>query len=110
MLITLIGNIKINMTTTEFCYWLQGFMETADPKSINETQTQIIKDHLDLVFNKVTPDRKEVKENKEEKLEKDNNLLWDYLQKHQFKMPSSFPPQPELYPDFINFPPNTIIC
>ena len=46
------------MTTEQFVYWLQGFMETADPKTINETQTQIIKDHLDLVFNKVTPDRK----------------------------------------------------
>jgi hypothetical protein len=44
------------MTPEQFTYWLQGFMETADPKSIDEKQTQIIKDHLDLVFTKVTPD------------------------------------------------------
>lgn len=44
------------MTAEQFTYWLQGFMETADPKTIDEKQTQIIKDHLALVFNKVTPD------------------------------------------------------
>ncbi len=44
------------MTAEQFTYWLQGFMETADPKSIDEKQTQIIKDHLKLVFTKVTPD------------------------------------------------------
>lgn len=46
------------MTPEQFTYWLQGFMETADPKSIDEKQTRIIKDHLDLVFNKVTPEYK----------------------------------------------------
>jgi hypothetical protein len=44
------------MTAEQFTYWLQGFIETADPKSINEKQTQIIKDHLKLVFTKVTQD------------------------------------------------------
>jgi len=43
------------MTAEQFTYWLQGFMETAEPKKLNEKQTQIIKDHLELVFNKVTP-------------------------------------------------------
>jgi len=43
------------MTAEQFTYWLQGFMETTDPKSIDEKQTQIIKDHLKLVFTKVTP-------------------------------------------------------
>ncbi len=46
------------MTAEQFTYWLQGFMETADPKSIDEKQTQIIKDHLALVFTKVTPEYK----------------------------------------------------
>ena len=44
------------MESKDFCYWLQGFIETADPKSIDEKQTQIIKDHLKLVFTKVTPE------------------------------------------------------
>lgn len=48
----------MNITPEQFCYWLKGFMEVADPSELNCTQTQIIKDHLDEVFNKVTPDRK----------------------------------------------------
>ncbi len=43
------------LTPEQFVYWLQGFIETSNPKSINKEQTKIIKDHLNLVFNKVTP-------------------------------------------------------
>ena len=43
------------MTPENFCYWLQGFIETSNPKSIDDIQTKIIKDHLQLVFNKTTP-------------------------------------------------------
>lgn len=45
------------MTTEQFAYWLQGYFEIENPKSLNEEQTQVIKDHLDLVFTKVTPKR-----------------------------------------------------
>ena len=44
------------MTPEQFAYWLQGFMEMADPKELNVTQTQQIKDHLKLVFDKKTPE------------------------------------------------------
>lgn len=44
------------MTAEQFVYWLQGFMEMADPKELNSTQTQQIKNHLKLVFNKKTPE------------------------------------------------------
>jgi hypothetical protein len=44
------------MTPEQFVYWLQGFMEMADPKELNKTQTQQIKDHLKLVFDKKTPE------------------------------------------------------
>lgn len=44
------------MTLEQFTYWLQGFMEMADPKELNVTQTQQIKDHLKLVFDKKTPE------------------------------------------------------
>ena len=47
------------MTPENFTYWIQGFFEISDAKKLDETQVQIIKDHLDLVFNKVTPDRSE---------------------------------------------------
>lgn len=56
------------MTPEQFCYWLQGFMEMTDRgreggpvMGIDHTQTMMIRDHLDLVFNKVTPDRKKEK-------------------------------------------------
>ena len=45
------------MTTEQFVYWLQGFMEINDPDRIGPKETQIIKDHLSLVFKKETPVR-----------------------------------------------------
>ena len=45
------------MTAEQFTYWLQGFMEVANPTTLDATQTQIIKDHLALVFDKQTPHR-----------------------------------------------------
>lgn len=44
------------MSPENFCYFLQGYLETSNPEFISAAQTQIIKDHLALVFNKVTPD------------------------------------------------------
>lgn len=47
------------MTSTEFAFWLQGYLELReDDKPLTPKQVQIIKDHLALVFTKVTPDRK----------------------------------------------------
>jgi len=45
-----------------FVYWLKGFFEISDAKTLDEKQVQIIKDHLNLVFNKVTPNRSESSE------------------------------------------------
>jgi len=45
------------MDAQNFAYWLQGYFELNDPKSLNEKQVQIIKDHLAQVLTKVTPDR-----------------------------------------------------
>lgn len=42
------------MTAEQFCYWLQGFLEMGDPSEMNETQTRMLKEHLGLVFVKVT--------------------------------------------------------
>jgi hypothetical protein len=49
-------NYKTNnpMNPQEFAYWLKGFFELTDQKALNETQVQIIKEHLDLVFDKKT--------------------------------------------------------
>lgn len=46
------------LSPESFCYWLQGFMEMQNPEELDSKQTQIIKDHLNEVFDKVTPDRK----------------------------------------------------
>jgi len=45
------------MTAERFTYWLKGFFELSDAKTLDEKQVKIVKDHLDLVYNKVTPDR-----------------------------------------------------
>lgn len=45
------------MNAQEFAYWLQGWMELENPTNINQEQTQMIKDHLALVFKKETPIR-----------------------------------------------------
>lgn len=38
------------MTSRDFAYWLQGFFEVAQPKSISPRGTEMIKNHLALVF------------------------------------------------------------
>jgi len=45
------------MTAEQFTYWLQGFFEINDPETLGARETQIIKDHLKLVFEKQTPTR-----------------------------------------------------
>jgi|10_taG_2_1085330.scaffolds.fasta_scaffold21292_3 hypothetical protein len=55
------------MQPRDFCYWLKGYFELRkdqgeDKHYLDEVQTQIIEDHLDLVFKKETPDRQPRKE------------------------------------------------
>ena len=38
------------MTSRDFAYWLQGFFEISETKSLSEKQIQVIKNHLNLVF------------------------------------------------------------
>ena len=45
------------MEARDFVYWLQGFSEVTDKVPTKE-QWKIIQDHLSLVFNKITPDRR----------------------------------------------------
>lgn len=45
------------MTAEQFSFWLQGFVEMNPNAMVTGTQWQIVKDHLALVFNKVTPYR-----------------------------------------------------
>lgn len=43
------------MTSEQFVYWLQGYLELSGAKEFNEQQVQAIKDHIQLVMKKVTP-------------------------------------------------------
>ena len=38
------------MQSRDFVYWLQGYFEISDAKTIGEKETDIIKKHLNLVF------------------------------------------------------------
>lgn len=42
------------MTPENFCYWLQGYIELSNCKSLTPEQVQMISDHLQLVFKKET--------------------------------------------------------
>lgn len=44
------------MTAQDFAYWLRGYAEITNNKLPNEVEWKIICDHLNLVFQKVTPD------------------------------------------------------
>lgn len=45
------------MNYEQFAWWLHGLLEIGNPTTLDERQVQIIKDHLNLMFNKVTPNR-----------------------------------------------------
>lgn len=45
------------METRDFIYWLNGFFELSEAKTLNEKQVEQIKDHLSLVLKKNTPNR-----------------------------------------------------
>ena len=42
------------MNQDQFAYWLQGFVEMNDGKEPTKQQWQMIKDHLQLCFLKIT--------------------------------------------------------
>lgn len=45
------------MDHSSFCYWLHGYMELTNGAHPTPQQWETIKDHLELIFNKVTPNR-----------------------------------------------------
>jgi hypothetical protein len=47
------------MTPENFAYWLQGYLELSATKDLTPAQVMIVKDHLALVLNKKTPERKQ---------------------------------------------------
>lgn len=43
------------MNERDFVYWLQGYLEMSEAKTLSEEQVKIIKDHIKLVAVKATP-------------------------------------------------------
>lgn len=43
------------MTERDFCFWLQGFVELTRGQTPDPAQWKAIREHLELVFKKVTP-------------------------------------------------------
>ena len=38
------------MTSRDFCYWLQGFLEISEVSKMTPKQLQVVKNHLAMVF------------------------------------------------------------
>lgn len=45
------------MAHEQFCIWLHGYLEISGVKTLGEKELQVVKDHLNLFFDKQTPDR-----------------------------------------------------
>jgi hypothetical protein len=43
------------MTPEAFTYWLAGYFEISNSDELTKSQVKTIKDHINLVLNKVTP-------------------------------------------------------
>jgi hypothetical protein len=75
------------MNEKEFIMWLHGFLEISEATTLNERQLQIIKDHLDTFFTKVTPERKQ-----------EDDDLFKQIEKYKQSKPITltyYPPFPE---------------
>lgn len=44
------------MTSRDFCFWLQGLFEVGDPKTLDERQVALLRQHLRLVFEHEIPE------------------------------------------------------
>ena len=98
------------MNYEQFAIWLHGFLEISNAEEINKEQTQIIKDHLALLFDKKTPDRSNKKE------EDSTAYLKKLVEEMEKKKPKDteypkYPPYaPMPLPTWPGFNPNKILC
>lgn len=60
---SLVVKKDVYMAPEVFVIWLKGFVDIVVPQELTDNEWQTIKDHLQLVFTKVTPNYKEEKEN-----------------------------------------------
>lgn len=66
------------MNSDQFVFWLQGFFELTESNNLSANQVKMIREHLKLVFNKVTPpfqkSQEKPIENKDPKYCKDSHF------------------------------------
>jgi hypothetical protein len=99
------------MTSENFCYWLQGFAELSSSQP-TAAQWDIIKEHLGLVFNKVTtaslPDATNETPSEEEH-NKYNDLL-EAITVDRLGFSKTSLPNPPRYPYTQTYCTTTPIC
>ena len=49
--------VSTSMTYEQFVIWLHGFFEISNAKTLTQEQVKIIKDHLNMFFDKQTSDK-----------------------------------------------------
>jgi len=83
------------MTSRDFAYWLQGFFEITGTNKIDESQAEMIKAHLNLVFiHEIDPSIN--KQHTPEIVDKMNKIhskptLQDLGKQHNFQVTEGFP-------------------
>ena len=90
------------MDSTQFVYWLNGFIELSGGAAISEEQVKIIKDHISLVLKKETPNYDELLKKKLSQAPTVSSvvpkLLCDQGIPSYFKRTSSFDDEGKLLP------------
>lgn len=88
------------MNSDQFAFWLKGFFELTNAEELTKEQVLMIRQHLDLCFNKVTPELGELKPDfsKVNQTELKRNFTpnqWDWTWRPEFA-PTYAPDQNDL--------------
>lgn len=92
------------MNEKQFVIWLHGFLEISEAKTLDERQLQIIKDHLNEFFVKVTPEQEQKEDNPNDSKEWFEKWQEPYIQKPYW------PYKPSKFPIIPNTEPYKITC
>lgn len=108
------------MTPENFAYWLNGFVELTQGQTPCPAQWKAIKEHLDLVFKKVTPPVAETKIKVDVDTKGAQKAVEDLAKSYEeaIKRVKDANPYPSWYPSVqpywlgqdTGFLPGTIIC
>lgn len=100
------------MNYEQFTIWLHGFLEISNAETINKEQTQIIKDHLALLFEKKTPDRSKKSEKTDlQILQEKIKEIEEQNRGKSIPIPPYNPVPMPIYPNWDKWiQPDTILC